>query len=72
MLDEQTLKKFQVVVRRKGEGSFLSFLSFELSLLLTFSTASCCFSSIDCELNDKLGLKAVGSKVTVLFVRHDR
>ena len=71
MLGEQTLKKFEVVVRRESEGCFLGFLGFGFrSLLLAFPAASCCFiRGIDSELNDKLGLEAVGSKV--LFIRHD-
>ena len=40
MLREQALKKFEVVVRREGEGGFLGFLSFGFSLLLAFPTAS--------------------------------
>jgi hypothetical protein len=69
VLDEQTLKKFKVVVRRESEDSLLSFFGFGFSLLLAFPAASC-FRGIDCELNDKLGLEAV--RGNVLFVRHDR
>ena len=71
MLGEQALKKFKVVVRGESEGCFLGFLGFGFrSLLLAFPTASFCFiRGINSELNDKLGLEAVGSKV--LFVRHD-
>ena len=70
MLGRQTWKKFEVVVRREGEGCFLGFLGFGFNPPLTFPPVSCCFiRSIDSELNDKLVLEAVGRKV--LFVGHD-
>jgi len=69
MLDEQTSKKFKVVVWRESEGSLLGFLGFGFSLLLAFPAASC-FRGILCELNDELDLEAVSGNV--LFIRHDR
>ena len=71
MLDEQTLKEFEMVVRRESEGSFFSFLRLGFCFLLAFLTASYCFVGIESELDRKLSLKAVGYNVRV-FTEHKR
>jgi hypothetical protein len=71
MLCKQTLKKFEVVVRRECEGRFLGFLGFGFSLLLAFPGGNCS-RGIDCELNDKLGLEAVGLGSNDLPIGHER
>ncbi len=39
MLDEQTLKKFKMVVRRENKGGFLSFLRLGFSFFLLSAIA---------------------------------
>ena len=55
MLDKQTLKEFEMVVRRQGKGTFLGFLGFGFSSLLAFPF----MRGIKSELNDKLSLKGM-------------